>query len=143
MCSIFLCVLHRGMLVIFFFLMIRRPPRSTRTDTLFPYTTLFRSRPAGGQAAPQLFGRSRRSACHRWRAGSSPWALFPSLGAWLSRRLGPLSDSASLDPTEARAGSQIAAAGTDGDDRVPSAARADALTERGLDIAPPSPPPHP
>src|SRR3546814_937461 len=30
--------------------MIRRPPRSTRTDTLFPYTTLFRSRPRG---APQ------------------------------------------------------------------------------------------
>src|SRR3546814_11167431 len=29
----------------FFFLMIRRPPRSTRTDTLFPYTTLFRSSP--------------------------------------------------------------------------------------------------
>src|SRR3546814_5469534 len=28
---------------IIFFLMIRRPPRSTRTDTLFPYTTLFRS----------------------------------------------------------------------------------------------------
>src|SRR3546814_1900797 len=31
------------MLLLFFFLMIRRPPRSTRTDTLFPYTTLFRS----------------------------------------------------------------------------------------------------
>src|SRR3546814_11107102 len=29
---------------LFFFLMIRRPPRSTRTDTLFPYTTLFRSK---------------------------------------------------------------------------------------------------
>src|SRR3546814_11922030 len=28
-----------------FFLMIRRPPRSTRTDTLFPYATLFRSEP--------------------------------------------------------------------------------------------------
>src|SRR3546814_13324398 len=28
---------------VFFVLMIRRPPRSTRTDTLFPYTTLFRS----------------------------------------------------------------------------------------------------
>src|SRR3546814_20264022 len=28
---------------VFFFLMTRRPPRSTRTDTLFPYTTLFRS----------------------------------------------------------------------------------------------------
>src|SRR3546814_20502039 len=32
-----------GILILFFFLMIRRPPRSTRTDTLFPYTTLFRS----------------------------------------------------------------------------------------------------
>src|SRR3546814_19274277 len=31
------------MIYFFFFLMIRRPPRSTRTDTLFPYTTLFRS----------------------------------------------------------------------------------------------------
>src|SRR3546814_14705033 len=31
------------MFLFFFFLMIRRPPRSTRTDTLFPYTTLFRS----------------------------------------------------------------------------------------------------
>src|SRR3546814_10979777 len=30
-------------LSLFFFLMVRRPPRSTRTDTLFPYTTLFRS----------------------------------------------------------------------------------------------------
>src|SRR3546814_2158599 len=34
----------------FFFLMIRRPPRSTRTDTLFPYTTLFRS--LSGPVAP-------------------------------------------------------------------------------------------
>src|SRR3546814_16952811 len=30
-------------ITLIFFLMIRRPPRSTRTDTLFPYTTLFRS----------------------------------------------------------------------------------------------------
>src|SRR3546814_14049945 len=30
-------------IVVLFFLMILRPPRSTRTDTLFPYTTLFRS----------------------------------------------------------------------------------------------------
>src|SRR3546814_15160195 len=36
--------------------MIRRPPRSTRTDTLFPYTTLFRSpaRPAGIRMVPTL-----------------------------------------------------------------------------------------
>src|SRR3546814_4320194 len=33
-----------------FFLMIRRPPRSTRTDTLFPYTTLFRSLGSSGRA---------------------------------------------------------------------------------------------
>src|SRR3546814_19491820 len=32
-----------SVLLYVFFLMIRRPPRSTRTDTLFPYTTLFRS----------------------------------------------------------------------------------------------------
>src|SRR3546814_7053652 len=32
--------------IFIFFLMIRRPPRSTRTDTLFPYTTLFRSIPS-------------------------------------------------------------------------------------------------
>src|SRR3546814_8149350 len=38
----------------FCFLMIRRPPRSTRPDTLFPYTTLFRSRPAVGAARTHL-----------------------------------------------------------------------------------------
>src|SRR3546814_4090854 len=36
---------------VFFFLRIRRPPRSTRTDTLFPYTTLFRS--ARSDAGPE------------------------------------------------------------------------------------------
>src|SRR3546814_16404121 len=33
--------------------MIRRPPRSTRTDTLFPYTTLFRSRRKAATASPR------------------------------------------------------------------------------------------
>src|SRR3546814_15142038 len=36
-------VMNEYYMIIIFFLMIRRPPRSTRTDTLFPYTTLFRS----------------------------------------------------------------------------------------------------
>src|SRR3546814_11681461 len=36
--------------------MIRRPPRSTRTDTLFPYTTLFRSLVARGEPGPQRDG---------------------------------------------------------------------------------------
>src|SRR3546814_21127380 len=39
-----------NLLCFLFFLLIRRPPRSTRTDTLFPYTTLFRS--AVGVGAP-------------------------------------------------------------------------------------------
>src|SRR3546814_9264254 len=34
--------------------MIRRPPRSTRTDTLFPYTTLFRSRLTAASATPAV-----------------------------------------------------------------------------------------
>src|SRR3546814_5471217 len=38
----------------FFFLMIRRPPRSTRTDTPFPYTTLFRSHLGEGFARLQV-----------------------------------------------------------------------------------------
>src|SRR3546814_14627951 len=37
-----LCICYCTIYYLFFF-MIRRPPRSTRTDTLFPYTTLFRS----------------------------------------------------------------------------------------------------
>src|SRR3546814_11596111 len=54
-------------LPLFFFLMLRRPPRSTRTDTLFPYTTLFRSQPprrclcqagGGGVLTRQRAGRS-------------------------------------------------------------------------------------
>src|SRR3546814_12834237 len=40
--------------VFFFFLMIRRPPRSTRTDTLFPYTTLFRSVHVEPGALPEI-----------------------------------------------------------------------------------------
>src|SRR3546814_20068681 len=43
MFSFFDFVSHILFFSFFFFLMIRRPPRSTRTDTLFPYTTLFRS----------------------------------------------------------------------------------------------------
>src|SRR3546814_5316327 len=38
--------------------MIRRPPRSTRTDTLFPYTTLFRS-PVGRDEHPRHWARRR------------------------------------------------------------------------------------
>src|SRR3546814_16627095 len=46
---------------IMFFLMIRRPPRSTRTDTLFPYTTLFRST---GRAHRVAFRQVKRRKPH-------------------------------------------------------------------------------
>src|SRR3546814_2412556 len=43
--------------------MTRRPPRSTRTDTLFPYTTLFRSKAAAGRTSELQAARAGRSAC--------------------------------------------------------------------------------
>src|SRR3546814_9138372 len=43
----------------FFFLMIRRPPRSTRIDTLFPYTTLFRSAAGSRGHVPDLSRHTR------------------------------------------------------------------------------------
>src|SRR3546814_6654389 len=52
--------------------MIRRPPRSTRTDTLFPYTTLFRSAVRMHDAA------ARELADHSltWRSGNVDAALY-------------------------------------------------------------------
>src|SRR3546814_10277579 len=47
--------------------MIRRPPRSTRTDTLFPYTTLFRS-----VLAPRAMATAAKLQSHRDRAPSNP-----------------------------------------------------------------------
>src|SRR3546814_3470878 len=59
------------MYVLFFFvLMIRRPPRSTRTDTLFPYTTLFRSR------SRRLADAYRRL---RFRARSGAWRTLSAM----------------------------------------------------------------
>src|SRR3546814_15743377 len=55
----------------FFFLMIRRPPRSTRTDTLFPYTALFRS------------GRMFLEATRRLGHAPAPRRLSPILSAAL------------------------------------------------------------
>src|SRR3546814_12512048 len=61
--------------------MIRRPPRSTRTDTLFPYTTLFRSKDRGGDAAhaefrSQVAERDQGSSVFH---GSAPWHGHPRL----------------------------------------------------------------
>src|SRR3546814_14156422 len=48
------CVMCAVRWLFFVFLMIRRPPRSTRTDTLFPYTTLFRSKAEARSEAEML-----------------------------------------------------------------------------------------
>src|SRR3546814_10580352 len=70
-----------------FFLMIRRPPRSTRTDTLFPYTTLFRSH---GQR--QQFGgidQRRHDGDRKDRAGQRAGGAEHRLGNHRARqRLG-------------------------------------------------------
>src|SRR3546814_15940647 len=55
LCNTFICCL-----LFFFFLMIPRPPRSTRTDTLFPYTTLFRSRPCRRPSRPSYTSVANR-----------------------------------------------------------------------------------
>src|SRR3546814_14268122 len=58
LCYVLFCFMTLGLVEYFlvFFLLIRRPPRSTRTDTLFPYTTLFRS---DGQHARHRHRRQR------------------------------------------------------------------------------------
>src|SRR3546814_3718261 len=94
------------MVVMFFFLMIRRPPRSTRTDTLFPYTTLFRShlsplgpddrrRPSGPRGLVALRPRqgARGQPPRPWRKQGHastrqrrrPW---PRFGSWQQRKQG-------------------------------------------------------
>src|SRR3546814_3832386 len=49
--------------------MIRRPPRSTRTDTLFPYTTLFRSQLEQSRDIGAVAGRFARDECAPEDAG--------------------------------------------------------------------------
>src|SRR3546814_19799053 len=65
--------------------MIRRPPRSTRTDTLFPYTTLFRSADHDGCGNTRCQGRPFRLDTH---AGSRPGVSRAGRGyapdAWLA-----------------------------------------------------------
>src|SRR3546814_1132421 len=63
---------HEYLLVVFFFLMIRRPPRSTRTDTLFPYTTLFRSVRCVGRRHLPAGWRSRTAPARRLELSLEP-----------------------------------------------------------------------
>src|SRR3546814_14837813 len=74
--------------MLFFFLMIRRPPRSTRTDTLFPYTTLFRSQVPDWLLASEyavLLFADRRSFAWEWLRRSAPYRA-----AWRDREVGEI-----------------------------------------------------
>src|SRR3546814_18265807 len=88
-----------------FFLMIRRPPRTTRTDTLFPYTTLFRSVDAaaflGARAVREDRLRQRRRAdAARGRGRThhavSDRALYDPDGSGCGRALAAGADGAGL-----------------------------------------------
>src|SRR3546814_4500189 len=78
--------------------MIRRPPRSTRTDTLFPYTTLFRSlivapaknlQGAVGMQARHVAGRIKQPVDTRSRAGPESAGGFLRLPDIAEGKLGP------------------------------------------------------
>src|SRR3546814_11744546 len=68
-------------LILLFFLMIRRPPRSTRTDTLFPYTTLFRSTHLHGRWGWRTwsFLSGREPAAYAWRRSEEHTSELQSL----------------------------------------------------------------
>src|SRR5258708_29549416 len=72
-------------MLLFFFLMIRRPPRST----LFPYTTLFRSRAASSWWP----SRRSRAACRVWRLTSASRVRSTILRTWASLPGGALGDA--------------------------------------------------
>src|SRR3546814_19025112 len=109
----------------FFFLMIRRPPRSTRTDTLFPYTTLFRSlgskrlepiaqRLRQEQLVADFVGHDQKSSCRssgRPEAESRPYTT-PAGGAACARSIARRSAAASVSSSARPNGSLLSGSAT-------------------------------
>src|SRR3546814_3040593 len=92
--------------------MIRRPPRSTRTDTLFPYTALFRSSARG--LAGRALGVTRFAPVSLVEAGASISAR------WVRRRTSraPLAHTAGVDVEEAGLRVEADAAGLQREGRL-------------------------
>src|SRR3546814_12109625 len=91
------------MLTCRFFLMIRRPPRSTRTDTLFPYTTLFRSyrgagRPESNYLMERLIDKAARELGVERSALRKQNFIPPSAFPWTSA-MGLTYDSGEFENT--------------------------------------------
>src|SRR3546814_4179676 len=78
--------------------MIRRPPRSTRTDTLFPYTTLFRSKNASLVADANRDGRVERPTKQGSSVGFRAFAIWTLAGTSLLAF--PAHAQITPDPTE-------------------------------------------
>src|SRR3546814_9809805 len=74
-------------LICIVFLMIRRPPRSTLTDTLFPYPTLFRSSHALFAAALRLIGERVALCARRLNMDQAPASRAPDLSGGLQWRI--------------------------------------------------------
>src|SRR3546814_8281635 len=87
--------------------MIRRPPRSTRTDTLFPYTTLFRS--TGGEGEIMTLSATCQPSIPT-AATSASTAIVPPSPTSLVRQ--------SIGWSQYRVGGAHSTAGTDGDSVV-------------------------
>src|SRR3546814_1525357 len=79
--------------------MIRRPPRSTRTDTLFPYTTLFRSQSERVSCLRLRTFAKCPGAYYSWSQKSSVPECCCSLGTW-SCRYGRLQASVAIRSEE-------------------------------------------
>src|SRR3546814_538038 len=80
----------RGSTLLFFFLIIPRPPRSTRTDTLFPYTTLFRSAVARPSPAPTSRRASMSVRPNSAASRDIAYHLHPYTNARKNQAEGPL-----------------------------------------------------
>src|SRR3546814_20571346 len=84
---------YRYLLCYIFFLMIRRPPRSTRTDTLFPYTTLFRSKIIAERAKTSYSERFRKWIDDKRQAAGRTPRRYATLDDALARMMGENSRS--------------------------------------------------
>src|SRR3546814_2779115 len=73
--------------------MIRRPPRSKRTDTLFPYTTLFRSIPESGRASASDFVMAEDLVR---KQEAARFGIHPNEGGLIGREIEGIADRLSV-----------------------------------------------
>src|SRR3546814_20021420 len=89
-------------MLLFFFLMIRRPPRSTRTDTLFPYTTLFRSTYATLRSQERGGKASRVSQIVEWLGSDFDGVIVFDEAHAMAKAAGGKSNRGDVAPSQQR-----------------------------------------